>query len=184
MDFGLLVHREHGWLGGSPDGVTASGLLLECKCPLMRRIGDGSVPHHYWFQVQVCLEVCDLEEARFIQYRPASLTWPQPAEFVVTAVARDRAWFLEALPTLRAAHEEIQAARAAARATGELPPVPTPPAPVRRAKRSVECCVVDDLYGPIPQRPAAECAWRRAAPRAAGGGCGGSPPRPPPPPAG
>lgn len=31
LDFGLLIHPEHPWLGGSPDGITASGLLLEVK---------------------------------------------------------------------------------------------------------------------------------------------------------
>ena len=31
MDFGLLIHPDHSWLGGSPDGITASGLLLEVK---------------------------------------------------------------------------------------------------------------------------------------------------------
>lgn len=51
LDFGLLIHPAERWLGGSPDGITASGLLLEVKCPLMRKIGDGAVPEHYLPQV-------------------------------------------------------------------------------------------------------------------------------------
>lgn len=54
-DFGLIVHEEHGWLGGSPDGVTHSGRLVEIKCPVSRKIGDGAVPHHYFPQVSPTL---------------------------------------------------------------------------------------------------------------------------------
>ena len=63
LDFGLLIHPDHPWLGGSPDGITASGLLMEVKCPLMRKIGDGAIPHHYGPQVDpspdmvsICIE--------------------------------------------------------------------------------------------------------------------------------
>ena len=31
LDFGLLIHPDHPWLGGSPDGITTSGILLEVK---------------------------------------------------------------------------------------------------------------------------------------------------------
>jgi len=31
LDFGLLIHPEYPWLGGSPDGITASGILNEVK---------------------------------------------------------------------------------------------------------------------------------------------------------
>ena len=31
LDFGLLIHPTHSWLGGSPDGITASGILLEVE---------------------------------------------------------------------------------------------------------------------------------------------------------
>lgn len=57
LDFGLLIHPEHRWLGGSPDGITASGILLECKCPMMRKIGDGAVPHHYHGQASALLHI-------------------------------------------------------------------------------------------------------------------------------
>lgn len=31
LDFGLLIHPDYPWLGGSPDGISASGLLIEAK---------------------------------------------------------------------------------------------------------------------------------------------------------
>ena len=30
-EFGVIQHQEHTWLGGSPDGVTETGRLLEIK---------------------------------------------------------------------------------------------------------------------------------------------------------
>lgn len=55
LDFGLLIHPVHGWLGGSPDGISSSGRLQEVKCPLTRKIGDGAVPEHYFCQVSTSL---------------------------------------------------------------------------------------------------------------------------------
>jgi hypothetical protein len=37
-ELGLCPHPEHTWLGGSPDGVTESGKLVEIKCPMHRKI--------------------------------------------------------------------------------------------------------------------------------------------------
>ena len=47
LSFGLLLHRDYTWLGGSPDGITKDGILLEVKCPIKRKIVMGEVPHHY-----------------------------------------------------------------------------------------------------------------------------------------
>lgn len=46
LRFGLFISDEHRWLGGSPDGVTTDGVLLEVKCPISRAIKD-EVPDHY-----------------------------------------------------------------------------------------------------------------------------------------
>lgn len=124
-EFGLMVHEEYSWLGASVDGITNTGLVLEIKCPLSRKIEPGVVPHHYMPQVQICMEVCDLEEARFIQYKPEAITWPREPEFDVTVVKRDREWFQAVLPVLRAFHEEM---------TTPTPTTTTPPTtPVRVA---------------------------------------------------
>ena len=87
-EIGLCPHPEYPWLGGSPDGVTESGKLVEIKCPMSRKI-EALVPEHYMPQLQVCMQILDLEEADFIQYKPAETNWPRPEEFVVVNVKRD-----------------------------------------------------------------------------------------------
>jgi len=103
-EIGLVQHREYEWLGASPDGVTEDGLLIEIKCPLTRKI-EAKVPKHYWPQVQLQLEITDLEECDFIQYRPASEG--KPEEFVVVRILRDRVWFQTNLPAMKKAWDRI-----------------------------------------------------------------------------
>jgi putative phage-type endonuclease len=100
-EIGLRPHPEHQWLGGSPDGITESGKLLEIKCPLRREIKE-EVPVYYMPQLQLLMEILDLDQCDFIQYKPAEMTWPGPSEFVVVHVLRDRQWFRDALPVFRA----------------------------------------------------------------------------------
>ena len=103
-EIGLVQHREYPWLGASPDGVTEDGLLIEIKCPLTRKI-ESKIPKHYWPQVQLQLEITDLEECDFIQYRPASDL--KAEEFVVVRVQRDREWFIKNLPLMKKAWDRI-----------------------------------------------------------------------------
>ena len=98
-EIGLYPHPEIKWLGGSPDGITETGKLVEIKCPLKRKI-TPEVPKYYMPQLQLLMEILDLEEAVFIQYKPSEITWPQPPEFVLTEVKRDREWFKEKLPIM------------------------------------------------------------------------------------
>ena len=105
-EIGLHPHPVYKWLGGSPDGITESGKLLEIKCPLQRKITD-EVPGHYMPQVQLLLEILNLEEAVFIQYKPMELTWPGPEEFCVTEVKRDRQWFQDQLPVMDALWKRV-----------------------------------------------------------------------------
>jgi putative phage-type endonuclease len=100
-EIGLYTHPVYKWLGGSPDGLTESGKLLEIKCPLRRNI-TPEVPEHYMPQLQLLMEILDLEECDFIQYKPEELTWPNPPEFMVTNVKRSREWFYEQLPVMDA----------------------------------------------------------------------------------
>lgn len=99
-ELGLVQHPVYSWLGGSPDGITESGKLIEIKCPLKRKI-EKKVPKYYLPQIQVLLEVLDLEECDFIQYRP------DPFEFVVVNVKRDREWFAEKLPIMKAFWDDV-----------------------------------------------------------------------------
>lgn len=66
LEFGLLPHPRLSWLGASPDGITPDGVMLEIKCPFSRKI-DGIVPFHYWTQMQLQLEVCELERCDFLE---------------------------------------------------------------------------------------------------------------------
>lgn len=110
-EIGLVQHRQYPWLGASPDGVTEDGLLIEIKCPLTRKI-EAKVPKHYWPQVQLQLEITDLEECDFIQYRPGSADPPKPEEFVIVRIKRDREWFARHLPAMKASWERICKGRA------------------------------------------------------------------------
>jgi len=99
LSFGLLIHRDYSWLGGSPDGITKDGILLEVKCPVKRKIVMGEVPHHYLSQVLLNLEICDLELAHFIEFVPGN----RDNDFVmnVVEVKRDREWFSREFPKIK-----------------------------------------------------------------------------------
>lgn len=100
-EIGLHPHPVYKFLGGSPDGITESGKLLEIKCPMMRKI-TNEVPEHYLPQLQLLMEILNLEECDFIQYKPLEITWPAAEEFMVTHVKRDRQWFATQLPVMEA----------------------------------------------------------------------------------
>ena len=91
LSFGLLIHPDYPWLGGSPDGITTDGVLLEVKCPLTRKIVHGEVPHHYLAQVLLNLEICNLEIAHFIEFVPGNSD--DSYEINIVEVLRDREWF-------------------------------------------------------------------------------------------
>lgn len=92
-EFGLLVHKEHKWLGGSPDGITDDGILIEIKCP--KKIST-SVPVYYMPQIQLLLEIIGLEDCDFIQYNE------EKDLLKVIHVKRDREWFSKNLPKMDA----------------------------------------------------------------------------------
>jgi putative phage-type endonuclease len=93
FEIGLVPHPKFPWLGGSPDGITDSGKLIEIKCPPKREI-TSSVPKYYLPQVQLLMEILELEECDFVQYRPGQA-------LQITRVLRDRQWFENALPKLQ-----------------------------------------------------------------------------------
>jgi putative phage-type endonuclease len=156
LEFGLLVHPVHKWLGASPDGVTMSGKVVEIKCPMTRPIVPGHVPEHYYPQVQIVMEVCGLDETAFIQYKPEAVTWPKEAEYDVTIVKRDREWFRDALPKLLDFFNELSELKKEMRDngnTGDQPVVETPnpksgkPESTTKRNKTVSCLIKDDLYG-------------------------------------
>lgn len=144
-EYGLVIHPEHPWLGASPDGVTRSGKLVEIKCPVSREVVPGHVPEHYVPQIQVCMEVLDLEETVFIQYKPEAMMWPKPEVFDVTIVPRDRAWFAKSLPVLRTFFQEMMDRRQKTVPNEPAKSIPKPRTVVKKAIASC-CMIVDDLY--------------------------------------
>ena len=100
-EIGLVQHPVHKFLGGSPDGITESGRLLEIKCPPKREI-KPEVPKHYVAQIQLLMEILDLEVCDFVQYKPGP-----PEIFQITTVQRSREWFAEKLPIMRAFWDRV-----------------------------------------------------------------------------
>ena len=121
-EVGLFRHPTETWLAASPDGVTLSGKLVEIKCPWRREVVPGQVPHHYEAQVQVQMEVCDIDETLFVQYKPACLTRSGRALLDIAVVPRRREWFAEHRAALHAFWETYMRRRA-----GHVPPPPPPP---------------------------------------------------------
>jgi putative phage-type endonuclease len=128
-EIGLVQHPKYPFLGGSADGITEDGILVEIKCPLTRKIED-KVPEHYLPQIQLLLEILDFEDCDFVQYRPASVKYlktkgpceesgnvPRPVEepvpeiFMVTRITRDRSWFEQHLKTMQVFWGRVESAR-------------------------------------------------------------------------
>ena len=107
FEIGLEQHHTLDWIGGSPDGITHSGRLLEIKCPKSRPIGDGTPPVWYIAQVQVLMECLELEVCDFVQYRPSEITYPKPAEFVCVEIKRDREWWDKYMPVMKALWDKV-----------------------------------------------------------------------------
>jgi len=93
FDFGLIVHDDYPWLAASPDGITARGYCVEIKCPLRRKIIPGEVPHHYYPQIQVQMEVCNVDFCYFIQYKPGFMNDDGKPFIDIVVVERDGQWF-------------------------------------------------------------------------------------------
>jgi putative phage-type endonuclease len=100
--FGLIPHPDISWLGGSPDDITHDGIVIEVKCPLHRKIIMGEIPEHYLSQVLMNMEICNLNKAAFIEYRPASMTDNNEMIFNVVHIDRDPNWIKSVHPILDA----------------------------------------------------------------------------------
>jgi len=67
---GRFTHPTVSWLSASPDGLVTkgplTGRLVEIKSPKTRQPGEF-VPHEYYVQMQIQMEVCDLDAVDFIE---------------------------------------------------------------------------------------------------------------------
>jgi putative phage-type endonuclease len=111
FDFGLILHPQYEFLGGSPDLIRDDGVLIEIKCPYNRqekRIANlkrNIIPSQYMCQVQMLLEITGLEVAHYVEFYPPLHGWP--IEMYVVHVNRDRAWFATHLPKMQAFHARL-----------------------------------------------------------------------------
>ena len=73
---GRVRHPTLPRLGASPDGLIMkgkrSGRLLEIKCPVSREL-DNKVPIHYYCQMQLQAEVCDVDAVEYIEVQFANI---------------------------------------------------------------------------------------------------------------
>ena len=66
---GFLTHREHDWLGCSPDFLVGEAGMGEIKCPFSQTLYDD-IPAYYMAQVQGAMEVADKAYCDFVCWTP------------------------------------------------------------------------------------------------------------------
>jgi hypothetical protein len=112
---GRIMHPTDTHVAASPDGIIMEaedparvGRLLEIKCPITRAIGGG-VPHDYWCQMQVQMEVTGVGECEYVEVKIQSL---QGGETDLSGVADGHVWLLQNPQTceMRYAYTELEAA--------------------------------------------------------------------------
>lgn len=104
IKFGLIIHKDYKFIGGSPDLITVDGILVEIKCPFRRNLKRIEnlkryiIPPQYMSQVQLLLEVTELEVAHYVEYYlPDEYN---KEELYIVEIKRDRTWFKRILPKL------------------------------------------------------------------------------------
>jgi hypothetical protein len=137
------LNQNEGFIAGSPDGITASGRLIEVKCPF-RRKPNGVVPAHYVHQVQTLMHILQLKVCDFIEYVPAGV-WTDEVFSIVT-IERDDAFWARVEPLLRRFWDEVVELRASGAAAAEAAEAAETARPRRRQRRAE--CLID--AGPNP----------------------------------
>ncbi|RKO97116.1 hypothetical protein CXG81DRAFT_17319 [Caulochytrium protostelioides] len=129
-EFGLIQHPRYDFLGASPDGISAEGVMLETKCPYSRPI-TGSCPFGYWVQMQIQMQCADLDECDYLECEVKEITEnvylretsPEREargeigchlgcyflirKTCVTRIQRDQQWFAAVLPHLKETASEL-----------------------------------------------------------------------------
>lgn len=98
--FGLMPFIAFGeFLGGSVDGVTTDGILVEVKCPYRRQPKTDSIPAYYEPQIQSMMHGFSLKCSAFIEYVPTAFWTPEI--FNVHQITRDVEFMNTHYPSLR-----------------------------------------------------------------------------------
>jgi len=83
---GRIRHPTLPRLGASPDGLIMKGKrmgrLLEIKCPITREI-DNKVPLHYYCQMQLQAEVCDVDAVEYLEVQFAAVAQDKVDETIL-----------------------------------------------------------------------------------------------------
>lgn len=112
---GLLRHPKYSFLGGSPDGITYCGYIIEIKCPFSAKIPAQPrvVPAQYRSQVQSLLEITGLEKALFVQFRPAGFAAKgepcatEECKFSCLEVMRNPNWSDKSIPLIERCYNDF-----------------------------------------------------------------------------
>lgn len=167
-DLGLVIHHKLAFLGASPDrALVDRPVLVEIKAPWKRQIIPEELPSEYVAQVQTQLEVCDMEECHFVQFRPASLC--EPGTLSVLLVKRDREWwkkheaeihkFPAEMALLKARVEKERAATLGLRQGGDEEERPAKRQRIEAQQQQQDKTVADDVTlspsSTKPSKPAA-----------------------------
>lgn len=105
--FGLINHPTIDCIGGSPDGITDTGIVIEVKCPFRRKIIPGVIPEYYMPQVQLVMECTNLDVCHFIQYTPPRYENDPHRTLDVKSIPRDKGWFAKYFPVMRNFWDEV-----------------------------------------------------------------------------
>jgi len=89
------------------------------------------------------MEILDLEEADFIQYKPAETNWPKPEEFDVVNVKRDPEWWKTNFPIMKEFWEKVLYFRE------HIDELPKPKLKKTRKKKELEPTVCE--IEPLPE---------------------------------
>ena len=103
-EFGCVTHAEMNpdgctYLGGSPDGITEDGTLIEIKCPYTKE-PEPIVPKKYMDQIQGLMWIFDLPKAIYIEFKPADPDYGQEEKWEQVEVLRDLEWEIINIPLL------------------------------------------------------------------------------------
>lgn len=116
--FGLMPFVDYGdFLGGSVDGITACGALVEVKCPY-RRQPKKEIPAYYLPQIQSMMHGFGLYKCYFIEYVPES-QW-RVRTLNIHDVPRDNEFMNTNYPSLREFWHRVCVCRTTTETTGLL----------------------------------------------------------------
>lgn len=97
---GLFIHKDHSFVGASPDGLFGDDGVVKIKCPYstrhmdpadaihsgeleyMNKNGELKHSHKYYYQIQGQLEVTDRQYCRFVVWTPVN--------FITRTIVRDQ----------------------------------------------------------------------------------------------